>query len=356
MLPLTKEYATSERSKKPDREEAFVERWIEFFRKLTEDCGNSYWRWYNYEPLVVEGENIIAAVEWAYRSNKPQVVLDLMPSVYWYLDIAGHWNDVLKYGERALELANLVGDRLSVVGLMCLFGWTLGQMGKYSEGEQFLGQGLSTCKLIRGSGRYEAESAVLVHLGQIARKSGEYAKARSFYEKSSEVIESHDLSDQHQTNLDYEWGKLARDRGDWKLAKEYFAKVDDWAGRKEEKEQPFDVALARGAQGNYALALYHIGEYEKAKRLCIDSLKFFEQQGGKGYLAALKYRYALIEEALGEKETALKLAREALRLCQKVGMKPEMDRMKTLVERLKKIDCSNAVYREKESDSRLCPT
>lgn len=53
-------------------------------------------------------------------------------------------------------------------------------------------------------------------------------------------------------------------------------------------------------------------------------------------MAALKYRYALIEEALGEKETALKLAWEALRLCQKVGMKPEMDRMKTLVERLEK--------------------
>jgi tetratricopeptide (TPR) repeat protein len=298
MLPLTREYVNAERSKKPKKEEKLLRRWIGYFKKLTRECGHGYWRWYNYGSLVAEGENIVAAMEWAYKSNKPQVALDLMPSIYWYLDTVGRWNEMLKYGKQALDLANLVGDRLSTVGLLSLLGWTLGQMGEYEEAKKFLKRGLSTCREINGHERYEAETILLIDLAQIARKRGDYAKARGLYERSRQIIKSHSLSDQHQANLDYELGKLARDQGKWHLAQNHYLKVENWASRKKEKKEPFDLALARGAQGNRALALYHLGKYEEARRLVIDSIEFFKHHGGKGYLALLKYRYALIEEAL----------------------------------------------------------
>lgn len=334
MLPLTTEYARAERFGEPDKGGSLETRWINYFRQFTKEFGNGYWRWYNYELLVSEGKNILAALDWAYSSGEAQIALDLMPAVYWYLDVVGRWNDMLKYGQRALDLVNSVGDRASAVGLMSMFGWTLGQMGEFSEAKEFLQRGLSACESIGGNERHVAKCNMLAHLGQVARKARDFAKARTLYGEASKIVKTHNLTDEHQANIDYELGKLARDQGDWELAREFFFKVYDWAKEKQEDHQILDTALAMGAQGNLALALYHQSAYGEARDLCIDSIRFFEKQGGKGYLAVLKHRYALIEEALGNHEAALRAAREGLQMCCRLGMRPEIETMEALVRRL----------------------
>jgi tetratricopeptide (TPR) repeat protein len=333
ILPLTAQYAKSERFNESDGGGLLEERWINYFKDLTREHGNSYWRWYNYEILVEEGENVLAAMDWAYSLGKAPVVLGLMPIVYWYLDTAGRWAEVLRYCMRALELATLAENRMAAAGMMNQLGWTYGQMGECSKAREFLQRGLAICDEIVDD---EVRFVLLAHLGQIARKEGKLAEAQSYYSRAAAIVGSCDLPDEHRAYLDFELGKLARDQENWKTAQEYFTKVSDWARSKGERNQSFDIALAMGAQGNLALVLYYLCEYEKAEQLCVESMRFFDKYGGKGHSVVLKYRYALIQEALGHYDVALRIAKEGLRLCRKIGVKPEVQKIQTLIRRLEK--------------------
>jgi hypothetical protein len=53
-----------------------------------------------------------------------------------------------------------------------------------------------------------------------------------------------------------------------------------------------------------------------------------------GYLATLKYRLALAEEALDEKKAALNHAEEAVEWFERLGMKPDYAEAKELLDRL----------------------
>ena len=67
--------------------------------------------------------------------------------------------------------------------------------------------------------------------------------------------------------------------------------------------------------------------------MCQRSLEFFESYGTKGFLATLKYRLALAEEALGEKRAALIHAGEAVDWFERLGM-PDRAAAGELVRRL----------------------
>ena len=129
------------------------------------------------------------------------------------------------------------------------------------------------------------------------------------------------------------YGKLARDRGDWKSAWVCFAEVRDWFERRAEKT-PRDEPLARSTWGHLAIVALRLGRPQEAKELCLRSLEFFEEHGTKGYLATLKYRLALTEEALGERDAALQHAREAVDWFDRLGMRPDVEEATLLLQRL----------------------
>jgi hypothetical protein len=68
--------------------------------------------------------------------------------------------------------------------------------------------------------------------------------------------------------------------------------------------------------------------------LCLKSLEFFEERGDKGYMATLKYRLALAEEALDERTAALTHAYEAVDWYERLGMKPDHADALKLLDRL----------------------
>jgi len=129
------------------------------------------------------------------------------------------------------------------------------------------------------------------------------------------------------------YGKLARDRGDWQNAWVHFAAVRDWFERRVE-QTPRDEPLARSVWGHLAIVALRLGRPQEAKDLCLRSLEFFEEHGAKGYLATLKLRLALAEEALGERNTAWQHAKEALDWFDRLGMQPDIEEATRLVERL----------------------
>jgi tetratricopeptide (TPR) repeat protein len=119
-----------------------------------------------------------------------------------------------------------------------------------------------------------------------------------------------------------EYGKLARDQRDWQTAWDYFASVRDWFEQRVEQAAR-DEPLALSTWGHLAIVAYHLGRPQEAKELCLKGLEFFEQYGIKGYMATLKYRLALAEEALSENDAAQRHAKEALDWFERLGMKPD---------------------------------
>jgi len=57
-------------------------------------------------------------------------------------------------------------------------------------------------------------------------------------------------------------------------------------------------------------------------------LEFFGEKGSKGYMATLKYRLALAEEALGNRKEAMKHVEVAVHWFERLEIKPDVDEAK----------------------------
>jgi hypothetical protein len=64
-------------------------------------------------------------------------------------------------------------------------------------------------------------------------------------------------------------------------------------------------------------------------------LEFFGEKGSKGYMATLKYRLALAEEALGNRKEATKHAEEAVHWFERLEIKPDVDEARAFLNKLR---------------------
>jgi tetratricopeptide (TPR) repeat protein len=83
--------------------------------------------------------------------------------------------------------------------------------------------------------------------------------------------------------------------------------------------------LLRSIWGHLAIVALNLGRPDEAKTLANKSLEFFNKMGTKGFLATLKYRLALAEDALGEVKDAKVHLREAMEWYKRLGMKPDFE-------------------------------
>jgi tetratricopeptide (TPR) repeat protein len=204
------------------------------------------------------------------------------------------------------------------------------QRGEHDQSEQMYHDALMIYQALQN---LEGESVALQHLSTSYRKRGEYAAAREYNDRAWRIAEQLDVGDL-KALINVSYGKLARDQGDWQTAWDYFSEVKDWFEQRVE-QTPRDEPLARSTWGHLAIVAYHLGRPQEAKDLCLKSLEFFEQYGTKGYMATLKYRLALAEEALGEVDAAQRHAKEALDWFERLGMKPDNAEALKLWERVR---------------------
>lgn len=334
MLPLTRNYLKSEPVWKTELGEQLQTNWLDYLISINALEGHSYWRWINFELLTVEGENILAAVDWALQNGKSETALALAPAIYWYLDAGGRWGKLIQYAHAIIPIAQEMSDYWSLAGTWRQLGWVNGQIGNYEEAAEYLQKGIRACDLIEDGRSDEAGSFTLLAWSQVLRKSGKFEEAAEVLERVRQIAEKQYIADEIPETLEYELGKLARDREDWEAAREHFSRIVQWSTVQEEKKQMFSPDLVAGSRGSLALVLYHLGEYQKAEDECLASMSFFGKSGSRGHHAVLQYRLSLIKEAQGERLTALNLAQSALETCRQVGMKQEILELEALVSRL----------------------
>jgi tetratricopeptide (TPR) repeat protein len=328
-LPLTRTFAFSELIRDPAVEIQLRQRWIGYLKDITRITDSEYYWQYGSYAFRDEGENILDAVEWSFVHGSADDVFALMTAAYEYLEVAGRLNDSLDLCQRALGLASSVHNLAAKARLANIISWMLNEIGQYDQAEKMCQDALAAYRSVSSR---EGESVALHHLSIVYRKRGDFATAQIWIDSAKRLAT--ELGDGDlRAWITIEYGKLARDQHDWQAAWDYFASVRDWFEQRVEQSAR-DEPLARSTWGHMAIIAYHLGRPQEAKDLCLKSLEFFEHYGTKGYMATLKYRLALAEEALGEDDAARRHAKEALEWFERLGMKPDYAEALKLFERL----------------------
>jgi len=328
-LPLTRGFALGELGKSGTFRDIAPRRWVDYLKGLYRVPDSEYfWRYGSY-AFQEEGANILEAIQWSYEHGTPENIFILALAACEYLDVSGDWSGIVTLCRQVLRLARTVRNPNAIARYAMQEGWILRQWGEYGKAESSFRDALDQ---YRQAGNPEGESIALQHLSAVHRKLGAFDEAEELCDQAWNIAESLGKGDL-KALIDLERGRLARDMENWELAWTYFTAVRDWFEERVE-QAPRDEILARSTWGHLAIIAYHLGRPQEARELCLKSMEFFEGHGTKSYLATLKHRLALAEEALGEYEAAIVHAREAVNWFDRLGMKPDYVEAKVLLERL----------------------
>ncbi|MEK7729387.1 MAG: tetratricopeptide repeat protein, partial [candidate division KSB1 bacterium] len=287
-----------------------------------------YWRWFSYE-FVEEGPSIIAAIDWAFANGEAEDVLTLSYEAYWYLQVVGRWTELYSLLQRSLQLARSINNRKTIARFLGELGWFDRQRGKYSEAEEKFKE---AHHIFVELGSREGEGIALQWLSSANRKRQNFSESKRLCEEALQIAKELGAGD-IEALINTERGKLYRDMNDWEESWKMFSKVKDWFETRV-AETPHDEELAVGTWGQLALVAYHLGRYEEARKLCLRSLEFFGEKGSKGYMATLKFRLALAEEALGNRKEAVKHAEEAVHWFERLEIRPDVDEARAFLLKL----------------------
>ncbi|MEI2609214.1 MAG: tetratricopeptide repeat protein [Candidatus Promineifilaceae bacterium] len=329
-LPVTRVFAAAELEKDHVRYLHFGRRWVDYLKQqyIIPDYGaDRYYRLFlGKHTSPADGPSLLAAIEWAYQHGTAEDIFVLTIAAADYLDVTGQWQALLELIDQSLSLAHSSDNPTAVGRLADIKGWQLEQRGEYAAAEASFREGLEHYREV---GDEEAEAVFLQRLAGIQRKYGHFDAAADLIEEAWAIAARLSQADL-KALIHTQRGKLERDRGNWTASWHYFSLVQDWFEQRTE-QTPLDEELAVGTWGHLAFVAYQLGRPEEARELCLRSLSYFEGRGTKGYYAALLYRLALAEEALGNRASALQHATEALEWFIRLGMKPDVPAAEVLV-------------------------
>lgn len=328
-LPLTKTYVLAELKRNVEVGSVLNRRWIDYLKSLCAGVDSEYyWRYRSY-LFYKDGDTILDALQWTREHGPVEDAIFLAFACYDYLEVVGRWNEIIIMVDDVLGLAESVQDNISIARLNAIKGWVWMQQGKLDDAEAKFEISLEK---YRAQKSREGETIVLQHLSAVYRKRRQFDTAAEYSEQALEIASQLNTEDLVAL-VNTERGKLARDKQDWFTAKKLFTEITEYFEKRVE-QAPRDEPLARSTWGHLAVVAYAQGNYQQSKELCLKSLEFFEVSGTKGYMATLKLRLALAEEALGDKRNAKIHAIESADWFDRLGMKPDYLEAKKLLERL----------------------
>jgi tetratricopeptide (TPR) repeat protein len=332
LLPLTQSYALDELAVRPELERELREAWIACLINFAQPYNVVHSLQPSPLQILSEGRHLAHLARWSQEQVRPDVFLSILPALLYYLDTTGDWVRLLTFGQVGLELAALTGSSQEIPRIQCALAWVYGQQGRYQEAELALESGLAITNQI-GDVMWQIE--ILGRYSQTVRRQGELSKAEEYFRQAFQLLGA---IPERQTpyiraDLEYEMGKIARDRGDWKTAGHYFYTARSVFSIDEDNPL-FNIERAWGILGNVGYVAHQRGELDEAHKYYLQCLTFFRQSGGKGNLATQLVRLAALEEQRGNSAMALDYAREALEWSRKLGMVQERVQAEAIVGRL----------------------
>jgi tetratricopeptide (TPR) repeat protein len=332
LLPLTHNFAREMLRQQPDLDRKLRERWIGQLSALAQPYATVYHIQPSPLPLVKDGQHLVGLAQWARQAERNDLYLAILPAVLYYTDTMGDWTELLAFAKDGLEQAALLGRAQETPRIYCTIAWVQSQQGQHDQAEQALQTGLAIARQSR-SHMWEIES--LSRLAQVVRRRGDLAGAAAYCDQAEALMHLLDgpLLMYERADIEYERGKIARDRGDWIDAQQRFQAAHA-VFNTDDTSPSFNVERAWGVVGNLAYALSQQNDTIEAVRLFRQSLEFFRQFGGRSYTATLLVRLAELEARSSMRAEALAHVQEALDVSRKLGMVQELAQAEALLAKL----------------------
>ncbi len=282
--------------------------------------------WQGHNLLEAERENIIATMSWAYDAKDWRAVLNFRNTITDFLGIRGYWTERIRCAEQAIDACKHLREQQSLAWCMVYdLAWTYFRRGDESKAKQHVSDGQAIFEKI---GDKKGIALSLRHLAKIARRQGDIEESHKLFRKSLAVSVKAD-DESLTANIKVDLANLAN----WFLG--------DYQMAKRECEQAQEIFERLSDQNGLAQALSGLGhvaitgqDYDGAKSLFEQALAISQAIGRRDQIAFIKWGLATLEEQTGNLFASLSLAREAYEVYWRLGVMPEGEMTRVLVERL----------------------
>lgn len=329
LLPLTRSFVLDALERQPELEQRLREQWYTHLTTLARPYADLHLRRHDLRMVQREGAHFVTLSSWCQQTGRPDILLKVFPALAFYYDCTGQWTDLLILGQNALEYAQLTGDLGESVFIEThVLSWILCDQGRYEEAERYIADAL---KAVTQLGDPSWHCSVLVNYARVYRLRKMFEQASTYCQQALKLVPL--VAEAQQVYLrayiEYELGKLHRDRGNWQEAQRHLYAARD-VFRHDETDPVFNMELAWGILSNLGFVEHQMGDLDAAAHTYLKCLGFFKELGGRGTMTTLLTRLALLEEQRGNLLAAREYAGEALRWSRRLGMIEEQTQVEAL--------------------------
>jgi LuxR family glucitol operon transcriptional activator len=322
LLPLTRTYALEDLARSPELEQELRNRWVTHLTELARPYG-----W-----LRQEGKHFDTLADWSLQEARPDVLLLLLPALLYYYDLMGRWADALSLGKIGLDYAHLIQDGESILFTAQFMSWILNHQGRIHEAASYGASALAVAEQMDSPAWL---CSTLQNYSQTLRRRGQFDYALDCCQRALEQLSELDDNSRVyvRADIEYELGKIARDRADWARAVAHFRVARD-VFRLDDENPVFNLEFAWGLLSNVGYVAHQMGDLDEAYQTYMRCLGSYRETVGKGDMATLLTRIASVEVQRGHADAARDYAREALEWSRKLGMIQEQAAAEALLTKL----------------------
>lgn len=337
MLPLTREYALAELIAHPDFDREARERWVKWYMSFVKDHGGRDWEEFHiqYDRLEEEWENLLVVFDWCADQERYDTLIEFWrgkEGVADFTNIYGYWNDRLVWLDWLIQKAERRGDWPTVVEAISQKIWTLSMMSQSCHLEEADALAEIAWNLHdHADPRFQRR---LTHnIGILRIRQGNYTNALRWLARC-EALKNNKCHDKrentrHQIADEY-WRAVIHYRNkEYDRAEKIFQELIEFA-------KTIDWLRAVLYIQNWLadIAIVH-DELSKAEKLLQTGLPVTERNNDKRRIAFFKRSFAYLEQARKNLIEARRWGRQALDGFDRLGMHPEANEMRQLLEELK---------------------
>ena len=237
------------------------------------------------------------------------LVSQRIASAYWGL---GQYDLSEKLYADSLRWFREVDDRMGMADALKGLGDVTRRRGDYADAKSYFLESLALCQ---ENGDPMSLAQALARVGLVARNQGDVVEAESYYQQSLTIFQDAGLQ-QHTGSLMSGLGLVAADQGNYALARQYMrASLEITRGL----HNPTGTALVLTG---LAWIEYLDGAYVEARTHSLESLRLSEAVGDRWMIGNNLGNLGKIVLALGDEDDALDYLRQGLAVSMTIGATP----------------------------------
>ncbi|HZH92384.1 MAG TPA: tetratricopeptide repeat protein [Pyrinomonadaceae bacterium] len=303
---LTRELAGA-RLSRDLRSKIFRERFVVRFLRYA--VSNSHPTAEHLNALEAEKDNILNAIDVAFEINDGNSLIRIHVAMDEFLRLRGYWDESIRRGEQALEVARKLSDEYWIKTLTHNLALAYQPRGNLSKARELYDESLY---IERKFHNQSGIAMTLLTLGTLAQDQGELEEARRLYDESMEI--SKKLADQRGiANTLHELGRLAQAQGELEEARRLY---DESMEIDKKLDNQSGISISLRALGTLA---QEQEELEEARQLYNESMEISKKLGNQSGIAGALHQLGRLAQDQGELDEARRLYDESLEIAKKLG-------------------------------------